>query len=659
MENYKEVLAKYRDVDLDKMTDEEYRELKAAEMADMQFYVDAIKASKVPEVMYRIGRAIPDLKMMMESGVEAYGDKVLYHQIMPGDSEYTEFTYGQVRTDVRGLGTALLGLGLKGAHIGIIGANCYEWAESYFAITGGVGVVVPLDKELSPDELANLVEMGDIDAVICCQDKYYEIFKKIKESADAAFAEACADNSRAGSGRFGKKKKPAEPEKRTTGLRMVIGVNKAEHEDESKGLYSWNLLRAAGIEAIESGDRSYLDARVRASDLVSIIFTSGTTGVSKGVMLSHRNLCTDVLIAQTYLEVCPSDIFFSVLPIHHTYECTCTMIEGIFMGASMAFCRGLKYITRDMQAVKPTFLLAVPLIYEKFYNTIQKTLKKQGQDKLVNTLFAVNNITSRVGINVAKPIAKKIMAQFGGRIDMFIAGGARVDPKVLAFFRSMGIPCLQGYGLTETSPMVALNPDQWKYMRNESAGKLFQFTECKIIDKDDEGNGEICFRGPMVMMGYYKNPEATAASMEDGWFHTGDIGYLDADNYVYITGRKKNVIIAANGKNVFPEELEEKIARSPYVEECMVWADETSEDRMHRGIYVTLRPDKENIREVLGDRADDDGAVMSLLSSEIDRLNAEWPDWKRVKHIVIKKGEFEKTTGMKIRRFVEENKLAE
>ncbi len=628
MDNYKEVLAKYKDVDLYGMKDDEYKELKAAELADMQSYVDAITNSDVPEVMYRIGRPITDLKMMMESGVEAFGDKVLYHQVMPGDDFYTEFTYGQVRDDVRALGTAFMGLGLKGSHIGIIGANCYEWAESYFAVTGGTGVVVPLDKELSKEELTTLCDMGEIDAVVCCQDKYYNMFKEIKAEGK-------------------------------TGLKIIMGVNKEAHEDAANGLYSWNLLREEGRAKVEAGDRSYLDARVRASDMVSIIFTSGTTGVSKGVMLSHRNLCCDVLIAQTYLEVCPSDIFFSVLPIHHTYECTCTMIEGLFMGASMAFGRGLKYITKDMQMVHPSFLLAVPLIYEKFYNTIQRTLKKQGQDKLVNTLFAINNVTSKFGINVAKPIANKIMAQFGGNIDMFIAGGARVDPKVLAFFRSMGIPCLQGYGLTETSPMVALNPDQWKYMRNDSAGKLFQFTECKIIDKDEDGNGEICFRGPMVMMGYYKNPEATAASMENGWFHTGDIGYLDADNYVYITGRKKNVIIAANGKNVFPEELEELIARSPYVDECMVWADEDSEDRMKRGIYVTLRPDRENVKEALGDRADDEGAVMSLISSEIDRLNANWPDWKRVKHIIIKKSEFNKTTGMKIRRFVEENKLAD
>lgn len=627
-QNYKEILAKYSEVDLDQLSDGEYIELKAAEMADMQSLVNAINTSTVPEVMYRKGRAVTDLKNLLESGADIWGDKVLYHQIMPGDQHYTEFTYNDVRRDVRGLGTSLLALGLKDAHIGIIGQNGYEWAESYFAVTGGTGIVVPLDKELTPEELENLCVMGDIDAVICCNDRFYDIFKNIKESGK-------------------------------TPLRFVIGVHTDVHEDEEKGLYSWSVLRSEGIEKIKAGDRTYLDARVRASDLVSIIFTSGTTGVSKGVMLSHRNLCTDVLIAQTYLEVTPEDVFFSVLPIHHTYECTCTMIEGMFMGASMAFCRGLKYITKDMQLVRPTFLLAVPLIYEKFYRTIQNTLKKQGKDRLVNTLFSVNSVTSKFGINIAKPIAKKIMAQFGGRIDMFIAGGAKVDPNVLSFFRSMGIPCLQGYGLTETSPMVALNPDQWKYMNNESAGKLFQFTECKIVNKDDEGNGEICFRGPQVMMGYYKNPEATAACMEDGWFHTGDIGHIDEKNYIFITGRQKNVIIASNGKNVFPEEIEEKLGRNPYIEESMVWADEDNDDRMKRGIYATIRVDKENVEEALGERYSDSDEVLKFIDGEIDKINADLPEWKRIRHIVIKNGEFKKTTAMKIKRFVEENKFAD
>ena len=196
-------------------------------------------------------------------------------------------------------------------------------------------------------------------------------------------------------------------------------------------------------------------------------------------------------------------------------------------------------------------------------------------------------------------------------------------------------------------------------MRNDSAGKVFQFTECKIVDKDEDGNGEICFRGPQVMIGYYKNPEATADCMENGWFHTGDLGYLDKDNYVYITGRKKNVIIAANGKNVFPEELEEKLGRTPYIEESMVWADEDNEDRLKRGIYATVRVDRENVAEALGDKADDEQAVYDLIDKEIDKINQDLPDWKKIGHLIIKKSEFNKTTAMKIRRFVEENKLAD
>ena len=518
---YKAVLQKYADAELDKLTEEEYRELKEAEMADMQSYVNAITDSNVPEVMYRIGRAVPDLKYLLESSADIWGSKVLYHQIMQGDKEFTEFTYDEVRRDVRGLGTSLFGLGLKGAHIGIIGANCYEWAESYWAVTGGTGVVVPLDKELSPGELETLCNMGDLRAVICCQEKYYKIFKEIKAAGN-------------------------------TGLEFVIAVGHESHEDEAGGLYSWNKLRADGIARVEAGDRSFVDARVRASDMVSILFTSGTTGVSKGVMLSHRNLCTDILIAQTYLEVCPEDIFFSVLPIHHTYECTCTMLEGCFMGASMAFCRGLKYITKDMQAVRPTFLLAVPLIYEKFYNTIQKTLKKQGQDKLVNTLFAINNVTSRIGINVAKPIARKIMAQFGGRIDMFIAGGARVDPKVLAFFRSMGIPCLQGYGLTETSSGVAISV----------CGDPYALEVCPEDEVTLAPDGEILVRSPACMMlGYYNRPEETDEVLREGTLFTGDLGRWDEDGKLHIIGRKKEILVLKDGTKIFLPEYEARIMR--------------------------------------------------------------------------------------------------
>ena len=242
---------------------------------------------------------------------------------------------------------------------------------------------------------------------------------------------------------------------------------------------------------------------------------------------------------------------------------------------------------------------------------------------------------------------------------MFIAGGAKVNPDVLAFFRNLGIMTVQGYGLTETSPLLTLNPVDWRFMRDDSAGRLIPGIEIKVIDRDENGNGELCFRGPEIMLGYYNNPVATEECIEDGWFHTGDLGYIDKAKFVYITGRKKNVIIAGNGKNVFPEELEDKLCRSRFIDECMVWADETGEQTGHKGIYVTLRVDQEAVKSELGSEASDDEAVYKLIDAEVDKLNAELPDWKSVKHIRIRKRDFDKTTALKIRRFVEENKLGD
>ena len=611
-----------------KLTDEQYLEIKTKEMEDAIAWVEEIKNNPDPRISNRNIRPVTDIRQMLKTTVAAHGDKVMYHQIMPGEKEFSEITFNEGMEHVNGLGTALIDLGLKDKHIGIIGPNCYEWAESYLAVICGTGIVVPLDKELSKEDLINLCKEGELTAVICCSKKHYELFKEIKKS-------------------------------RKTKLKYVIAINQEGHEDEKHGLLSWNVLREHGMELVKKGDRSFLDARIINTDMAVIIFTSGTTGVAKGVMLSHKNLACDMMFSNPYMIVKPSDIFFSVLPIHHTYECTCSMIECVYIGSSLAFCRGLKYITKDMQLVHPTFLLAVPLIYEKFYNQIKKSLAKEGKTGLVNFLFGLNKVTSKIGINVAAPVAKKITAQFGGKIRMFIAGGAKVSPEVLAFFRNLGITTLQGYGLTETSPMVALNPDQWKYMKNDSAGKVLQQTEVKIDDPDENGNGEICFKGHQVMLGYYKNKSATKDCMEGEWFHTGDLGYVDKDGYVYITGRKKNVIIAANGKNVFPEELEEKLMRSKMIEECMVWADETGKETGEKGIHVTLRIDKENVAAELGDKAADREAIYALIDAEVDKVNADLPDWKSIKHIGIREQDFVKTTGMKIKRFVPENKLAD
>lgn len=601
----------------------EYREIKAREMEEMQAMMDSINESTDPAIRYTWRRAVTDIKNILETSAELYGDKPLFLQKFDKNKPFQEISYSKVLADVNALGTALIELGLKGKHIGVIGKNCYEWAESYLAVVGGTGVVVPLDKELNEDELSQLTASGELSAVIT-MDKHYDIFKRIKERDD-------------------------------NNLEFVINAGMHNHEKADKGLLSWHKLRKHGYELVEAGDRNFIDAEIINTDMAIILFTSGTTGTSKGVMLNNKNICSNVMVAQTFLNIEVGDVFFSVLPIHHTYECTCTFIESMYCGATMAFCQGLKHIVKDLQEVKPHLMLAVPLIYENFYSKITRQIKKSGKEKQLNTLIKLSKVTKRVGIDVSKPATKKITETFGGRIKTMIVGGAAIDGDIMSFFRDLGITAIQGYGLTETSPMVSLNPEDPKLIDNTSAGHLLPFVECMIADKGDDGVGEICFRGPNIMMGYYKNQESTDEVIIDGWFHTGDLGYLSDKDYVYITGRKKNVIIAANGKNVFPEELEFYLMKNECIEECMVWGDEDNEDSLKRGIYATIRPSKEIIAEELGEDATDE-QVREYIERIVDKQNETMPLFKRINHVIIREREFDKTTGLKIRRFVEDNK---
>ena len=601
----------------------EYREIKAREMEEMQAMMDSINESTNPAIRYTWRRAVTDIKNILETSAELYGDKPLFLQKFDKNKPFQEISYSKVLADVNALGTALIELGLKGKHIGVIGKNCYEWAESYLAVVGGTGVVVPLDKELNEDELSQLTASGELSAVIT-MDKHYDIFKRIKERDD-------------------------------NNLKFVINAGMHNHEKADKGLLSWHKLREHGYELVEAGDRNFIDAEIINTDMAIILFTSGTTGTSKGVMLNNKNICSNVMVAQTFLNIEVGDVFFSVLPIHHTYECTCTFIESMYCGATMAFCQGLKHIVKDLQEVKPHLMLAVPLIYENFYSKITRQIKKSGKEKQLNTLIKLSKVTKRVGIDVSKPATKKITETFGGRIKTMIVGGAAIDGDIMGFFRDLGITAIQGYGLTETSPMVSLNPEDPKLIDNTSAGHLLPFVECMIADKGDDGVGEICFRGPNIMMGYYKNQESTDEVIIDGWFHTGDLGYLSDKDYVYITGRKKNVIIAANGKNVFPEELEFYLMKNECIEECMVWGDEDNEDSLKRGIYATIRPSKEIIAEELGEDATDE-QVREYIERIVDKQNETMPLFKRINHVIIREREFDKTTGLKIRRFVEDNK---
>lgn len=596
-----------------------YQEIKQKEQKRAEDFVAEINASKDPAIMYKDSYPIADLRDMMYKSVERYGrEQVAFRQRFVKGEPFREITYGQTLDDLNALGTALAARNLLGKRIAIIGDNCYQWASSYLAAVCGLGVAVPLDKELGASELEQLVAEADCECVLFTK-KFLSIFQDIHERGE-------------------------------TNLRILVNLNAEEEKD---GVLSWARLIDEGKQRVLEGDRTYLDAEIYADEMGVLLFTSGTTGIAKGVMLSHTNICSDLMSAPTMLYVDPTDIFFSVLPIHHTYECTCGFLMPLYKGASIGYCEGLKYIQKNLQEIRPTFFLGVPLIFESLYKTIWKNIRKQGKEKTVKKVLKLNKTTSKFGLNLNKILLKDILNVFGGRMQMMIAGGAAIDPEILQFFRDLGIMALQGYGLTECAPMAALNPDD--NPRNDSIGHILPGDEAMIADKNEEGIGEICLKGPNVMMGYYHMPEETKKVLVDGWFHTGDLGYMDG-SYLYITGRKKNVIITRNGKNVFPEELEYYLGKVSLVAESMVWAakDKDGQDDM---IVATIRPDMEEVEAALGKEAAQDAAkVEQLLWNEVDQINKNLPLFKKIRKITVRKEEFEKTTGKKIKRFVSENK---
>lgn len=607
---------------------EEYKEIRRQERAEMDRIQEQIDNWSNPRVQYR-GHDIPvDLKDMLETTVAHFPERALFKQKFNRNEPFREITFRQVLDDVYALGTAFLDLGLREKKIGVIGKNSYQWCETYLAVTGGVGVIVPLDKELHEEELKQITVKGELSAVITVENKYYETFKAIKESGESQ-------------------------------LEYVINVAMEEDESPKDGYISWNKLRETGRKAVHNGDRKYIDAPVVNTDLSVILFTSGTTDVSKGVMLNQKNLVLDTYLAQTLLEVRQGeDTFFSILPLHHTYECTATFLECVYNGTTMAICQGLKYIVKDMQETRPNLLLGVPVIFENLYNKITRNVRKSGKEKQLNTLFRINRVTKKIGLDISKRATKQITELFGGELRTVICGGAAVDGDILDYFGDLGFRSVQGYGLTECSPVIALNPDNAKFINNKSAGYLFPLSECKIVDKDEDGCGEICLRGPTVMMGYYKDPERTAEAIDsDGWYHTGDLGYIDEQEYVYITGRKKSIIITGNGKNVYPEELEFYLQKSEYISESMVWGDETNADPTRRGIYATIRVNKEAIEDKFGADYSKE-QVTEFINREVDKANEKLPLFKKITHVIIREREFNKITTHKILRRDEDNKWA-
>ncbi|MDR0424886.1 MAG: AMP-binding protein [Clostridiales Family XIII bacterium] len=599
------------------MTESEYQKTKESEMREAKAMIEGIRGSSDTKLAYRDVRPITDVRQMLESSVELYGERTAFYVKDRNDLPYRPITYNQLKADVDALGTALAEKGLTGKRIAVIGENCYQWAVSYLAAVCGVGVAVPLDRELGPQEIEALVAESGAECAMFTK-KYHDMFVKIRESGKTA-------------------------------LRVLVNLSDAPAAD---GVLALSACIDEGKALISEGKRAFFDAKIVNTDLCALLFTSGTTGIAKGVMLSHKNLVCGIVLPPTVVSITPDDIFFSILPVHHCYECTCGFLIPLYRGAAIAYCEGLKYIVKNLAEIRPTVLLAVPLILENLYRKIWQNARKTGKEKLLRRIIRLNSVTKKAGINLAPIFFKQILATFGGRMKIVICGGAAIAPAILQGIRDFGIIALQGYGLTECSPICALNPDT--AIKNSSAGYLIPGLDGMIDSPDELGIGEICVKGGHVMMGYCGNQAATDDVLIDGWFHTGDLGYIDEDRYVFITGRKKNVIITKNGKNVYPEELEYYLGQDEAVLECMVWGvegDVTGETL----IVATIRPDEELLARELGEGYTAKQAE-EFMWVRVDKINEDLALFKKIRKIIIRKEEFEMTTGKKIKRFVESNR---
>ena len=544
-------------------------------------------------------REISTLKEMFETSTKMYAERVAFLEKFDSKEAYTEMTFKQFRDDVYAFATGLLDMGLKGKKVAVIGENSYRWIVTYMSVVTGVGTIVPIDKELPYDEIKYLLDFSGCEAIVAS--------KKILKN---------------------------KPEILDCGIKVI---------SMGDGEVTMDSVMEKGRALLASGDKTYANAEVLPDDVNIILFTSGTTGVSKGVMLSHRNICSNLMNICAVFKITEDDRVFSVLPLHHTYECTCGHLAEIYVGASVAYCQGLKYLVKNMQEVKPTMFFAVPLILQSIYKMLNRTLEKKGKAKTVKIGIAISKFLLKFGIDIRRKLFSEIIENFGGELKMFLVGAAHIEPEILQFFTDIGITSIQGYGMTECSPLIAAN--RVCRHRNESAGLPIPEIYVEIDNPDENGIGEIIAKGDSVMVGYYNNPEETEKTLKDGWLHTGDLGYLDK-GFIHITGRSKNVIITANGKNVFPEEIEGYLCRSKYISEAMVYEAEIDGKKV---LSAQVYPEAEAIEETLGKGCSHE-EITALIEDEVKVVNKDIPQWKAVANLIVRKEPFIKTTTQKIKR---------
>ena len=563
------------------------------------------------------------IKEIFEMAREKYSDNIFMLEKFTPKGEFTEIAYKEFTDDVIALGTALTKkYNLKNERIVIIGENTYHWYVSYMAMLCGVGIAVPVDKELPANEIENVIKRARATAVIYSTKKK-DVIKKVEDKLPQ--------------------------------VKYFIQMNS---DDKLVGReVGFNTIVNQGKKIVEKGDNSFSKIEIDPEEFKVLIFTSGTTSNSKGVMICNKNLAQNINAVNPYVKLHETDRMFSILPLHHTYESTIGFLFPMSRGASIAVCQGLKYIVPNLKETKPTALLAVPLLIENLYKKINQTIDKSGKTAMVNSMMQITNALKNVGVDIKKTVFKEIYENLGGKLRFVVSAAAPIDPKVGKWMQDLGIIFLQGYGLTETAPIAALTPQYDS--RVGSAGKAVVCAELKIDNPNEKGEGEVLIKSETLMLGYYEDQKATDEVIEkdeegNRWFHSGDVGYLDKDGFLYITGRIKNVIVTQNGKNIYPEEIELMLGDIPEIKECMVYGKEV-EGEKELIITAKVIPNLEEIqKEHKGELTDEQ--IHDIIWEKIKEVNHKLTSYKAIKKLEIKKDEFAKTTTMKIKRYVEINK---
>lgn len=562
---------------------------------------DSKEFRTIKEMLENSGREFAERNAFVIKHKE--GKKIIYENI----------TYARFVREINSLGTALIDMGYKDKRVAIIGKNRYEWVLAFTSAINGVGTAVPLDKGLPDEEIEMSLKKSKAE-IIFCEATYLETIKNIMVKGE-------------------------------TSLKKIVCMDALDREENIKDLID------KGEELIEQGDRRFIDSEINIDDLAEIVFTSGTTSMSKAVMLTQKNIISNINDMNKVERMYETDTNIAFLPFHHTFGSTGILLF-LSKGVRNVFCDGLRHVQENLKEYKVSVFVCVPLLIEAMYKKIEAGIEKKGKTKTVKIGLIISNFLLKFGIDIRRKLFKDILAELGGELRFIISGASPLDKKVAKAFNEFGILTIQGYGLTETSPVLAA--ESINVIKYGSIGYPLPSVEMKIFEPNEEGIGEIVAKGPNVMLGYYEDEETTKECLIDGWYHTGDLGYMDKDGIIFITGRKKNVIVLKNGKNVYPEEIEVLVNNLPYVAESMVYGEEKDDDLM---VSVKIVYNKEYVEDKYKDLSEDE--FRNIVWQDIKGINTKLPKYKYMKKLVLTDEPMVKTTTQKVKRNVELNKMKE